>query len=479
MTFEMPNFLLALPEIFLLGMICLILILDLFIKEKHKVVTYLVTQATLVALFLMQLAIAPTESQITFSGTFVLDPMASLLKLFIYGVVLATFIYSRDYLLQRDMLKGEYFVLALNAVLGMMVMVSANSFLTIYIGLELLSLSLYAMVAMQRDSATASEAAMKYFVLGAMASAMLLYGMSMLYGATGSLQLDQVKAAIAAGSEMPMVLTFGLVFMLVGVGFKLGAVPFHMWVPDVYHGAPTAVTAFISTAPKLAAFAMMMRLLVDAMPSLYMEWQQIIIVLAVLSIAIGNVVAIAQTNLKRMLAYSGISHIGFMLLGMLAASPEGYAAAMYYAIVYAIMGLGGFGLVILMSRAGFEADSLDDYKGLNKRSPWIALMLLFLMFSMAGVPPFLGFWAKLAVIQAVLSVDMVSLAVVAVLFSVIGAFYYLRLIKLAYFDEPTESAIHEQPTDLRWVFSLNALLVLALGLMPNSLMSVVSAIFTG
>lgn len=479
MNFEMPNFMLALPEVFLLGMICLILILDLFIKEQYKVVTYLVTQATLVVLFMMQLSIYTSGSEITFSGSFILDPMASLLKLFIYGVVGATFIYARDYLAQRNMLQGEFFVLALSAVLGMMVMVSANSFLTLYVGLELLSLSLYAMVALQRDSGVASEAAMKYFVLGAMASAMLLYGMSMIYGATGTLQLDQVKASIAAGSELPMVLTFGLVFMLVGVGFKLGAVPFHMWVPDVYHGASTAVTAFISTAPKLAAFAMMMRLLVDALPGLYTEWHQIITIMALLSIIVGNVVAIAQTNLKRMLAYSGISHIGFMLLGMLAATPEGYSAAMYYAIVYAIMGMGGFGLVIVMSRAGFEADSLDDYKGLNQRSPWIALMLLFLMFSMAGVPPFLGFWAKLAVIEAVISVDMVWLAVVAVLFSVIGAFYYLRLIKLAYFDSPTEPSMHKPALDLRLIFSLNALLVLVLGLFPNGLMQMVSSVFIG
>jgi NADH-quinone oxidoreductase subunit N len=417
--------------------------------------------------------------ELTFSGLFVIDPMAIVLKMAVYGAVFTTFFYSRRYLLERDMYRGEFYILGLSAMLGMMVMISANSFLSIYLGLELLSLSLYAMVAMQRDSVAASEAAMKYFILGAMASAMLLYGMSMIYGATATLDLSEMNRILSTGEHDSLVLIFGLVFMLVGVAFKLGAVPFHMWVPDVYHGAPTAVTQFISTAPKLAAFAMLMRILVDGLPSLQPQWHDIITILAVLSIIIGNVVAIAQTNIKRMLAYSGISHIGFLLMGVLAASAAGYTASMFYAIVYVLMGLGGFGMVILLSRAGFEAEELNDFKGLNKRSPWYALMVMFLMFSMAGVPPFLGFWAKLAVIQAVVSVELYTIAVIAVVFSVVGAFYYLRVIKLVYFDQPDEVSPLTPDMDLRLVFSANALLVLFLGLYPNALMEICRSAFAG
>ena len=479
MNFEMPQFLLALPELFLLGMICTILILDLFFSDEQRTATYLLTQVTIVVTALLSLNLWGEGRDFTFSGLFVLDPMATLLKLAIYIAVFTTFLYSRRYLLARDMYRGEFYVLGLTAMLGMMVMVSANSFLTIYLGLELLSLSLYAMVAMQRDSRVASEAAMKYFILGAMASAMLLYGMSMLYGATGSLELTEINRILSAGNHDSLVLIFGLVFILVGVAFKLGAVPFHMWVPDVYHGAPTAVTQFISTAPKLAAFAMLMRILVDGLPSLQPQWHDILTILALLSIIVGNVVAIAQSNIKRMLAYSGISHVGFLLMGILAASPEGYSSSMFYAVVYVLMGLGGFGMVIFMSRAGFEAENLSDFKGLNKRSPWYALMVMFLMFSMAGVPPFLGFWAKLAVIQAVISVELYTIAVVAVIFSVVGAFYYLRVIKLVYFDQPEDKEILAPDMDLRLVFSANALLVLFLGLYPSALMEICRSAFAG
>ena len=474
MNFEMPQFILALPEIFLLGMICLILVVDLFVKQESRVVTYLLSQATLWTAIIFSIGLYSTTKVTTFNGEFVLDPMASLLKPAILLLVSGVFLYARNYLAERDLYKGEFYVLGLSATLGMLVMTSAHSFLTLYLGLELLSLSLYALVAMQRDSVEATEAAMKYFVLGAMASAMLLYGMSIIYGVTGSLKLDEVSAAIATGELNRLALTFGLVFILVGVAFKLGAVPFHMWVPDIYHGAPTAVTALISTAPKLAAFAMMMRLLVDGMSSISPDWQQILVLLAVLSIILGNVIAIAQTNIKRMLAYSGISHIGFLLMGILTATSEGYAASMYYAIVYGLMALAGFGMIILMSRQGFEAENLDDYKGLHKKSPWFALMILFVMFSMAGVPPFLGFWAKLAVIQAALSVDMVMLALTAVLFSVVGAFYYLRIIKLVYFDDSENDSIVPRPTrEVQIIFSVNALLILFLGLMPDSLMQIV------
>jgi NADH-quinone oxidoreductase subunit N len=471
MNFEIPNFMLAMPEIFVLGMACFILILDLFLSERSRVVTYLLTQATLVGAFLLSLGLYSSASELTFSNSFVLDPMASVLKLVVYATVFMVFLYSRRYLRERGMFRGEFFVLGLFGVLGMMVMISAHSLLTIYMGLELLSLSMYAMVAMQRGSRVAAEAAMKYFILGAMASAMLLYGMSMIYGVTGTLELAQVSQAVAGKGDQ-LILIFGLVFLMVGVAFKLGAVPFHMWVPDVYHGAPTAVTLYISTAPKLAAFAMLMRLLVDGLGALQPQWHDILLLLAILSLGVGNVVAIAQTNIKRMLAYSGISHVGFLLLGVLSGSAEGYAAGMFYAIVYVLMGLGGFGMVILMSRAGFEADQLEDYRGLNERSPWFALMMMFLMFSMAGVPPFIGFWAKLSVLQAVVDANMVWLAAVAVLFSVIGAFYYLRVIKLIYFDKPLEQSPFRPSPDVAVIFSVNALAVLLIGLFPSSLMAI-------
>ena len=472
MNFEMPNFVLAMPEMFVLGMSCVILMIDMFLNERTRVVTYLLAQATLVGAFILSLSLYSPVRELTFSGTFVLDPMATVLKLVAYATVFMVFLYTRDYLRARNMFTGEFYVLALFGVLGMMVLISAHNFITLYMGLELLSLSMYAMVALQRDNRTASEAAMKYFLLGAMASAMLLYGMSMLYGVTGSLDLAEISQAVDEGEISRMLLVFGLVFMLVGVAFKLGAVPFHMWVPDVYHGAPTAVTQFISTAPKLAAFALLMRLLVDGLGGLQAEWHDILVLLAVLSVSVGNVIAIAQSNIKRMLAYSGISHAGFLLLGVLAGTPEGYAAGMFYAIVYTLMGLAGFGMVLLMSRAGFEADSLDDYKGLNQRSPWFALMMMFIMFSMAGVPPFIGFWAKLSVLQAIISVDLVWLAAVAVVFSVIGAYYYLRVIKLMYFDQPVDSSSLQPGRELSVVFSTNALLILGLGLFPGALMTI-------
>ena len=480
MNFEMPDFALALPEIFVLAMGCLILVVDLFLSERNRVVTYLLSQATLVGAFVLTLnSFLSGTTAVTFSGTYVVDPMASLLKLFIYGSAFTVFLYAREYLQQRNMFKGEFYLLGLFGVLGMMVMVSAHNFLTIYLGLELLSLSMYALVALQRDSIAASEAAMKYFVLGAMASAMLLYGMSILYGVTGSLDHAEISQAISDGKAGGIAVAFGLVFIIVGVAFKLGAVPFHMWVPDVYQGAPTAVTLYVSTAPKLAAFAMMMRLLVDSMGGLQAQWNDILVVLSVLSIAIGNVVAIAQSNIKRMLAYSGISHIGFLLMGVLSGSPEGYASGMFYAMVYVIMSLGGFGMVILMSRAGFEAENLDDYKGLNERSPWFAGIMMILMFSMAGVPPFLGFWAKLAVIQSVIGADMMWLAAVAVIFSVIGAFYYLRIVKLMYFDKAEDTAALESSADIRFMLSANGLAVLGLGLYPGALMALCLAAIAG
>jgi NADH-quinone oxidoreductase subunit N len=472
MSFSMPDFMPALPEMFLLGMACLILLLDLFLSERSRIVTYLLAQSTLLGALLLTVSLYEEGRALTFSDTFVVDPMGSVLKAFIYLATFFVFLYAKDYLRARNMFKGEFYILGLFGVLGMNVLVSAHSLLTIYLGLELLSLSMYAMVALQRDSLQASEAAMKYFVLGAMASAMLLYGMSMLYGITGSLDLGQISSSTGAMEGNSMLLAFALVFIVIGVAFKLGAVPFHMWLPDVYHGAPTAVTLYLSSAPKLAAFAMLMRLLVDGLGGLQEQWEGMLVLLTVLSLAAGNIIAIAQTNLKRMLAYSAISHVGFLLLGVLSGTQAGYAAAMFYAIVYVIMGLGGFGMIVLMSRAGFEADNIEDFKGLNERSPWFALMMLILMFSMAGVPPFLGFWSKLAVIQAVIGADMLWLAGVAVVFSVVGAFYYLRVIKVMYFDQAEEGVpALSAGLDLRVVLSANSLAVLGLGLFPGALLA--------
>ena len=463
----------AYAEIFLLCMICVILLLDLFLADARRGVTYGLTLLTLLGCFVITGFSDPGTEQYTFSGMFVGDLMANVLKLGIYIAVSIVLIYAQSYIRARDMFRGEFFALSLFALLGMMVMVSANHLLTLYLGLELLSLSLYAMIALQRDSAVATEAAMKYFVLGAIASGMLLYGMSMLYGATGTLELTRMAEVIASGTANSAILVFALVFIVAGLGFKLGAVPFHMWVPDVYHGAPTAVTLFIGSAPKLAAFAFIMRILVSGLGADYLveQWQWMLIIMAVLSLAIGNVVAIAQTNLKRMLAYSTISHMGFLLLGILSGNPEGYASAMFYVAVYVLMNLGTFGMILLLSRAGFEADNLDDFKGLNQRSPWYAAVMLMLMFSMAGAPPMVGFYAKLSVLSAVIDAGYLWLAVVAVLFSLIGAFYYLRIVKLMYFDDPVDRSPITPRTGMRWVLSLNGIAMLVLGILPGGLMA--------
>ena len=373
-------------------------------------------------------------------------------------------------------MRGEYFVLGLFAVLGMMVLVSAGGFLTLYLGLELLSLSLYAMVALDRDSRLGCEAAMKYFVLGALASGMLLYGISMIYGSTGSIDFTEIAAALAAPGAMRLTMVLGLVFVVVGVAFKLGAVPFHMWVPDVYEGAPTPVTLFIATAPKIAAFGMLMRALVDGLGALSDDWSQMLAVLAVLSMAAGNVIAIAQTNIKRMLAYSAIAHVGFIFVGMASGTPAGYAASMFYVLTYALMALGGFAMVIWLGRAGMEADRLDDFKGLNDRNPWFAFMMLILMLSMAGAPPFVGFWAKWSVLREVIAAGMTWLAVVAVLFSVIGLFYYLRVVRLMYFEAPRDAAPVTALTDMKVVVSANALAILALGIYPGALLNLCATV---
>jgi NADH-quinone oxidoreductase subunit N len=478
MSFEMPNIMPALPEVFLLGMICTILVIDLFLSDRNRIITYLLAQLSLLGTLFLTLNSMGTETVLTFSDTFVRDPMSDVLKVGIYLATFITFLYAKDYLRDRGIFKGEFYVLGLFGALGMMILVSAHNLLTLYLGLELLSLSLYAMVAMQRDSILASESAMKYFVLGAIASGMLLYGMSIIYGLTGTLDLAEIATQIT--NQGPgVLLSFGLVFMIVGIAFKLGAVPFHMWVPDVYQGAPTAVTLYIGSAPKIAAFAMLMRLLVDGLMGLHAQWEGILIILAVLSMGIGNLLAIAQGNIKRMLAYSTISHVGFLILGALTGTQSGFASSMFYTLAYVLMSLGAFGVVMLLSRKGFEAENLDDYKGLNSRSPWYAFMMLIIMFSMAGVPPFLGFWAKLVVLQEVIAADMTWLAIVGVVFSVIGAFYYLRIIKLMYFDQAEDTAPLTSSLDTRLMLSLNSLAILGLGLFPGGLLAVCQAAFTG
>ena len=469
-----PNLLPAAPEIFLLALTSFLLIADLFVPERSRFVTYALAQAALLGCAALTLLSFHSEPVYTFNGMFVDDVLAQISKIFVYASVSLMLAYSRQYLLLRGMFRGEFFALTLFATLGMMVMISAHNFVSLYLGLELQALCLYALVALQRDSPVATEAAMKYFVLGALASGLLLYGMSMLYGATGSLDVGEVSAAIQNGVSGRTVLVFGLVFLVSGLAFKLGVVPFHMWVPDVYQGAPTAMALFIASAPKLAAFVFFMRLLVSGLQPLLADWQGMLIILAVLSISIGNITAIAQTNLKRMLAYSAIAHMGFLLLGIIAGGANGYSSALFYVIAYVLMTLGAFGMIMLLSREGFEADQLDDFKGLNQRSPWYAAVMLILMISMAGLPVSIGFFAKLAVFQAVLERGLVWLVVVALLLSLIGAFYYLRLIKLMYMDAPLDTAPLQPSFDVRVLISANGLAILLFGIVPQPLMAICS-----
>ena len=461
----------ASAEIFLLSAICAILLIDVFLSDSKRWITYALSLLALAGTAYVTVRWGVVDTRVVaFHGTFIADPMGNVLKLFSYGTVAVAFLYSREYLERRGLFKGEYFILGLVALLGVMVMTSAGNLITIYLGIELMSLSLYAMVAIDRDSGIAAESAMKYFVLGAIASGTLLYGFSVIYGMTGTLQLDELAIAIREVGPDKLGLIFGLIFVIVGVGFKFGAVPFHMWIPDVYHGAPTPVTLFIGAAPKIGSFIVAIRLLAEGLDSMVASWQEMLTVLAILSMGLGSLVAIAQTNLKRMLAYSTISHVGFILLGILAGTTEGYRAAMFYTLTYVIVSTGSFGVILLLSRKGFEADELSDYKGLNRKSPWFAAVMMMLMFSTAGVPPFVGFWAKLAVLGAVVDVGMTWLAVVAVIFSVIGAFFYLRVIKLMYFDEPADTHVIEAGGTMRTVLSANGLAALALGIFPSVLM---------
>jgi NADH-quinone oxidoreductase subunit N len=461
----------AAPEITLLTLICIVLIADLFVKDEQRVATFWLSMAALVVTAWALMATTPQSPTIIFDGSYVSDALSQVLKLAAIGMVALGFLYARDYLKQNDLLKGEFFLLGLFGLLGIMIMISANSLLTMYLGLETLSLSLYALVAFERKSASAAEAAMKYFVLGAIASGSLLYGISWIYGLTGSLQFHEIAAAVRSGDVTGIPLYFGLTFITVGIAFKFGAVPFHMWLPDVYQGARTPVTLYIASAPKLAALALVMRVLVDGLGDLHGVWQGMIMVLAVLSLLIGNIVAIAQTNIKRMLGYSAIAHVGFILMAVFTGTAQGYAAALFYTLTYVVMAAGAFGMIILLSRQGFEAEHLGDFKGLNARSPWFALMMMFFMFGMAGVPPWVGFIAKLNVISAVLDAGFPGLAVLMVLASVVGAYYYLRVIWIMYFDAVEDKSVFQAEFDTRLVLSLNGVAVLALGIVPGWLIA--------
>lgn len=462
----------ALPEIIVVSMAMVVLLLDLFIKPNQRGVLLLASLGTLAAAAYATFSTHHTSVGYAFAGMMLDDPLSDVLKLMMYTATAIMLVYTRQYITDRGMMRGEYYALVLFALLGMMIMVSGQSYLTLYIGLELLSLCMYTLVAMDRDNPVATEAAMKYFVLGALASGMLLYGMSMLYGVTGSLDINAINNALMNGTDRHSILVLGLVFLVAGVAFKLGAVPFQMWVPDVYHGAPTAVTMFIGSVPKFAGFALTIRLLAQSVQVLAFDWQEMLAIMSVLSIVIGNVTAIAQTNIKRMLAYSTISHIGYLLLGLMSASMNGYISALVYISAYVMMTLAGFGMILLLTRQGFESDSLDDLKGLSQRSPWFALMMLITMFSMAGVPPTLGFYAKFSVLQAAFQAGFVWLVVFAVLMAVVGAFYYLRIVKLMYFDEPSQTAAIISPIEMKVLLSLNALALLVVGLKPDALMQI-------
>ena len=462
------SFIAAAPEMTLLGLICVVLVADLFVDDDHRILTFWMTMASLGITLWVLLATAPEARTVLFSGSYVSDPLSQVLKIAVTGFVAVSFLYARDYLQANDLHRGEYYVLGLFGLLGMMIMISSNSLLTMYLGLETLALSLYALVAIDRNNVQSAEAAMKYFVLGAIASGALLYGISWIYGVTGSIQFDEIAAAIARDPTLNRLpLWFGLAFVIVGVAFKFGAVPFHMWLPDVYQGARSPVTLYIASAPKLAAFALTMRILVDALGGLHDVWNDMIMVVAVLSLLLGNIVAIAQSNIKRMLAYSTIAHVGFILLAFFCGTAEGYAAALFYTLTYVVAAAGAFGMVVLLSRRGYEAENLSDFKGLNARSPWFALMMMFMMLSMAGIPPFIGFFGKLNAISAVLGSGYTGLAVLMMAASVPALYYYLKVVWYMYFEEAEDLAVLQSGADTRLVMSLNGIAVLALGIVPG------------
>jgi NADH-quinone oxidoreductase subunit N len=477
-TFSLATIAPAIPEIALALSVLGLLVVDAFLREEDRHVTYWLAVLSLVATAGLTAFSAGGPTIVTFQGMFVADLMSQVLKVATLLTVAATLVMSRTYLQLRGLLTGEFLCLAIFGTLGMMVMISAHHFLTLYLGLELMALAQYAMVALQRDSVRATEAGMKYFVLGALSSGLLLYGMSMVYGATGSLELTRVAFALEHNQAQQVLAVFGLVFVVAGIAFKLGAAPFHMWIPDVYHGAATPATLFVGAAPKIAAFAFIMRLLANGLQGMTGDWQEMLLVLAVLSIGLGNIVAIAQTNLKRMLAYSTISHMGFMTAGILAGNDNGYSSAMFYVVVYAIMTLGSFGMILLLSRAGFEAEELDDFKGLNQKSRWYAFVMLVLMFSLIGLPPTAGFFAKLAVLQAAWEAGFQVLVVFAVMLSLVGAFYYLRVVKLMYMDKPVGEITLEPRADARWLLSATGIATLVLGIVPGPLLDLCARAIT-
>jgi NADH-quinone oxidoreductase subunit N len=473
--------LLAAPEFWVLVMACVIMIVDLFLREERRAIIHLLAMLTVIFAAILTLrggyVVDGVQSVTIFKGSFIRDPVGDVLKVFSFVIMGLIFTYSKFYLRTFRMFRADFFTLSLFALLGVMLLISANSMLMIYLGLELISLSVYALVAFDRKSGRGTEAAMKYFVLGSMASGMLLYGMSMIYGATGSLLLPEIAEAIQTRGADDILLVFGLVFVVVGIAFKFGVVPFHMWIPDVYEGAPPAVTLFISSVPKLAAFAMAYRFLSTGLGELHIHWQSMLASLAVLSIILGNLAAIMQTNIRRMLAYSTISHMGFVMLGLLPGTAFGFGSSMYYVIVYGVMSVASFGMVILLSSGGVETENLDDFKGLNKRNPFYAAIMGLVMFSMAGVPPMVGFFAKLMVLKAVIEAGLLWLAITAVVFSVIGAFYYLRIIKYMYFDDPENETVINVPVDFGTALTLNGAMILGLGIFSSSLIAICMASF--
>ncbi len=474
---EMPNFLAVMPELFVLIMACITLLTHLFIPKRAKIVTYLLVQLTLILAAALSIYLYAYTPIITFDGNFVVDNLAIVLKIFICLTSFFAFLYARRFLPKTSIAYGEYYVLGLLSVLGMMVLVSAHSLITLFLGLELFSLPLYAMIALQREVSICSEAAIKYFVIGSLASGMMLYGFSMLYGFTKSLDISVISQIVMqTSSTQEMLLVFGLVFVVVGIAFKIGAVPFHMWVPDVYEGAPTPVVLFLGTASKIAAAGLAFRLLGDTLLGLSEQWHSLLIIVAILSMALGNLAAIVQTNIKRMLAYSSIAHMGYMTLGLLTATPQGFGAALFYVITYALMSLAAFGLVLMMNYSGY-GDQIDELRGLNSRNPWLALMMLFTMFSLAGVPPIVGFMAKVSVLEALIGVHMVWLAAIALLFAIIGAYYYIRVVKVMYFEAPINRTPIVYSRDMQIALSINGVILLLLGIAPGALFTLCQAAF--
>ena len=475
---NLTDFMWAAPEMVLLGLLCVVLITDLFISDDRRRITYWLSLVTIAITVYTIGATNPGAGAVIFDGSYISDSLSQVLKVGVALFVGITFIYSRDYLAANGLHKGEFYLLGLFGLLGMMIMSSANSLLIMYLGVETLGLSMYALVAIDRNNAQSAESAMKYFILGAIASGCLLYGISWVYGVTGSLQFHDIASAISQDPSLnDLPLWFGLAFLIVGIAFKFGAVPFHMWLPDVYEGARSPVTLYLASAPKLAALAFILRVLVDGLGGLHETWSVMILVLAVLSLLVGNIVAIAQTNIKRMLGYSTIGHVGFILMALFVGTEEGNSAALFYALTYVVAVAAAFGIVILLSRGGYEAELLNDFKGLNERSPWFAAMMMLIMFSLAGIPPLVGFFGKLNVIATVLDAGYTGLAILMVLASVVAAFYYLRVIWYMYFEEAEDKAVFQAGADMRLVLSLNSLAVLALGIVPGWLWSLCLQVF--